>query len=74
MYDPPSIPSHLPIRLEPVIGAPSDEEIELAHNAVRTLENLANSPFFDSALSAKMSQHLFNIQLGGRDRFSRLTE
>ncbi|QRW24015.1 laminin domain protein [Rhizoctonia solani] len=40
-YDPPSIPSHLPIRLEPVIGAPSDEEIELAHNAVRTLENLA---------------------------------
>ncbi|GAB1524487.1 hypothetical protein RhiTH_007641 [Rhizoctonia solani] len=42
-YDPPSIPSHLSIRLEPVIGAPSDEEIELAHNGVRTLENLANT-------------------------------
>ncbi|CAE6450728.1 unnamed protein product [Rhizoctonia solani] len=61
-YTPPSVPSHIPISLEPVVGAPSDEELESAHGAARTLENLANSPFFDSAFSAKLSQHLFNIQ------------
>ncbi|CAE7220238.1 unnamed protein product [Rhizoctonia solani] len=61
-YTPPSIPSHIPIALEPIVGAPSDGDLESAHGAVRTLENLANSPFFDSALSAKLSQHLFNLQ------------
>ncbi|CAE6441380.1 unnamed protein product [Rhizoctonia solani] len=63
-YTPPSIPSQIPISLEPVVGAPSDEELETAHSAVRTLENLVNSPFFDSTLSTKLSQHLFNIQFG----------
>ncbi|KAG8713131.1 hypothetical protein FRC11_013205, partial [Ceratobasidium sp. 423] len=43
-------------------GAPSDEELDSAHNAVRTLEGLAHGPFFDSILSVKLSQHLFNIQ------------
>ncbi|KAG8731495.1 hypothetical protein FRC11_003985 [Ceratobasidium sp. 423] len=61
-YTPPSVPSHIPISLEPVVGAPSDDELESAHGAVRTLENLANSPYFDSAFSAKLSQHVFNIQ------------
>ncbi|KAG8713130.1 hypothetical protein FRC11_013204 [Ceratobasidium sp. 423] len=61
-YTPPSVPSHIPISLEPVVGAPSDGELESAHGAVRTLENLANSPFFDSVFSAKLSQHVFNIQ------------
>ncbi|EUC58430.1 hypothetical protein RSOL_251940 [Rhizoctonia solani AG-3 Rhs1AP] len=61
-YTPPPIPSHIPISLEPVVGAPSDEELDAAHSAVRTLENLANSPFFDSGLNIKLSQHVFNIQ------------
>ncbi|CAE6434143.1 unnamed protein product [Rhizoctonia solani] len=61
-YTPPSVPSHIPITLEPVVGAPSDEELESAHRVARALENLANSPFFDSTLSVKLSQHLFNIQ------------
>ncbi|CUA74786.1 hypothetical protein RSOLAG22IIIB_11477 [Rhizoctonia solani] len=61
-YMPPSVPSHIPISLEPVVGAPSDGQLEAAHNAARTLENLANSPFFDSTLSVKLSQHVFNIQ------------
>ncbi|CAE6523343.1 unnamed protein product [Rhizoctonia solani] len=64
-YTPPPIPSHIPISLEPVVGAPSDEELDAAHSAVRTLENLANSPFFDSGLNIKLSQHVFNIQFGG---------
>ncbi|KAH7335783.1 hypothetical protein B0J17DRAFT_667777 [Rhizoctonia solani] len=61
-YTPPPIPSHIPISLEPVAGAPSDEELESAHGVVRVMENLVNSPFYDSALSVKLSQHLFNIQ------------
>ncbi|CUA74787.1 hypothetical protein RSOLAG22IIIB_11478 [Rhizoctonia solani] len=61
-YTPPPVPLHIPITLEPVVGAPSDEELESAHRVARALENLANSPFFDSALSVKLSQHLFNIQ------------
>ncbi|CUA76324.1 hypothetical protein RSOLAG22IIIB_12214 [Rhizoctonia solani] len=61
-YMPPSVPSHIPISLEPVFGAPSDGQLEAAHNAARTLENLANSPFFDPTLSVKLSQHVFNIQ------------
>ncbi|KAG8731496.1 hypothetical protein FRC11_003986 [Ceratobasidium sp. 423] len=63
-YTPPTIPSHIPISLGPVVGAPSDEELESAHSAVRIMENLANTPFiFDATLSTKLSQHLFNIQL-----------
>ncbi|KAJ1300413.1 hypothetical protein OPQ81_005233 [Rhizoctonia solani] len=61
-YTPPSIPSHIPISLEPVFGASSDKELESAGGAVRTLEGLAHSPFFDATLSIKLSQHLFNIQ------------
>ncbi|CAE6537910.1 unnamed protein product [Rhizoctonia solani] len=62
-YTPPTIPSHISISLNPVVGAPSDEELESAHGAVRIMENLANTPFiFDPTLSTKLSQHLFNIQ------------
>ncbi|CAE6450721.1 unnamed protein product, partial [Rhizoctonia solani] len=42
MYMPPPIPSYIPISLEPVVAAPSDKELEVAHNAVRTLEGLAH--------------------------------
>ncbi|CAE7091089.1 unnamed protein product [Rhizoctonia solani] len=61
-YTPPTVPSHIPIPLEPIVGAPTDGELESAHGVVRAMDNLANSPFFDSALSVKLSQHLFNIQ------------
>ncbi|CAE6427125.1 unnamed protein product [Rhizoctonia solani] len=62
IYTPPSIPSHIPISLKPVVGVPSDDELETVHNAVRTLEGLASSRLFDSKLNVKLSQHLFNLQ------------
>ncbi|CAE6528199.1 unnamed protein product [Rhizoctonia solani] len=63
VYTPPSFPSHLPISLEPVTGAPSDEELESAHKAVLTMENLANNPLFEfDALNVEASQYLFNLQ------------
>ncbi|CAE6456169.1 hypothetical protein ACGC1H_000204 [Rhizoctonia solani] len=42
-YKPPPVPSHMPISLEPVVGAPSYVELESAHDAVRILEGLAHS-------------------------------
>ncbi|CAE7220207.1 unnamed protein product [Rhizoctonia solani] len=61
-YVPPSVPSHIPISLEPVIGSPSDGELESVHDAVRTLEGLAHSPFYDTTFGMRLSQHLFNLQ------------
>ncbi|CAE6536036.1 unnamed protein product [Rhizoctonia solani] len=60
----PSVPSHIPISLEPVVGTPSDGERESAHGVLRNLENLANGPLFDSTFSAKLSQHMhvFDMQ------------
>ncbi|CUA73056.1 hypothetical protein RSOLAG22IIIB_10501 [Rhizoctonia solani] len=64
VYTPPPLPSHIPITLQPVVGAPSDEELKIVHSMVRAAENLANSPsMFDSELSLKLSQHLFNINI-----------
>ncbi|KAF8594049.1 hypothetical protein BDV93DRAFT_612023 [Ceratobasidium sp. AG-I] len=62
-YAPPTLPSHIAVTLEPVIGAPSDDEVKLVHTALRTSENLANFPsMFDPDLSMNLSQHLFDIQ------------
>ncbi|CAE6441340.1 unnamed protein product [Rhizoctonia solani] len=51
VYTPPPLPSHIPVTLQPVIGAPSDEELKLVHNMVRAAESLANtSSVFDPDL------------------------
>ncbi|CAE6457557.1 unnamed protein product [Rhizoctonia solani] len=64
VYTPPPLPSHIPVTLQPVIGAPSDEELKLVHNMVRAAESLANtSSVFDPDLSMKLSQYLFNINI-----------
>ncbi|CAE6484364.1 unnamed protein product [Rhizoctonia solani] len=64
VYTPPPLPSHIPVILQPVVGAPSDEELKLVHDMVRAAENLANSPsMFDPDISLKLSQHLFNINI-----------
>ncbi|CAE7085784.1 unnamed protein product [Rhizoctonia solani] len=64
VYTPPPLPSHIPVTLQPVVGAPSDGELKLVHDMVRALEGLANSPsMFDSDLSLKLSQHFFNINI-----------
>lgn len=41
-YIPPVLPSHINVSLEPILGAPSDDEVKLVHNALRVSENLAN--------------------------------
>ncbi|KAF8594048.1 hypothetical protein BDV93DRAFT_612022 [Ceratobasidium sp. AG-I] len=62
-YTPPTIPSHIHISLEPVTGAPTDDEVKLVHSALRTSEDLIKLPsVFDPDLSMNLSQHLFDIQ------------
>ncbi|KAG8749408.1 hypothetical protein FRC11_011359, partial [Ceratobasidium sp. 423] len=61
-YTPPSIPSHIPISLEPVVGAPSDEALESAHSAVRTFENLVNTRYIQDSNQGHFSQRLANTQ------------
>ncbi|KAB5590479.1 hypothetical protein CTheo_6061 [Ceratobasidium theobromae] len=64
-YTPPELPAHVPVALESVTGAPSDDELKSVQRAVRVLESLASSldaSIFDPDVSMKLSQHLFNIQ------------
>ncbi|CAE6496094.1 unnamed protein product [Rhizoctonia solani] len=63
VYTPPILPSHIPGTLDRVVGAPSDEEIKSAQSALRGVNSLAMSPqLFDTDLSMKLSQHVFNLQ------------
>ncbi|CUA67643.1 hypothetical protein RSOLAG22IIIB_07501 [Rhizoctonia solani] len=64
IYDPPSLPVHIPIELKPVTGPPSNEEVASVHAALRISESFVNVPsIFDPDLHIQLSQHLFDIQL-----------
>lgn len=75
VYTPPTLPAHIPGKLNKIVGAPSDEEIKSTQSAVRTLESFAIHPhLFDEDLGMKLSQHLFNIQFARYMRDSRRGE
>ncbi|KAG8743794.1 hypothetical protein FRC10_011423 [Ceratobasidium sp. 414] len=62
-HTPPQLPAHVPVRLEPVTGPPSDEQTKSVQTALRLYESMVNIPsMFDADLSMKLSQHLFDIQ------------
>ncbi|KAG8702541.1 hypothetical protein FRC08_003415 [Ceratobasidium sp. 394] len=62
-HTPPSLPAHIPVKLEPVTGPPSDSELMSVQTALRISEGTVNVPsMFDADLSMQLSQHLFNIQ------------
>ncbi|KAG8694398.1 hypothetical protein FRC11_002218 [Ceratobasidium sp. 423] len=64
-YTPPALPSHIPIHLDPVSGAPSDEEIMKAQDALQTYQEFRRIPsMFDARINMDLSQHLFDIQMG----------
>ncbi|CAE6395064.1 unnamed protein product [Rhizoctonia solani] len=63
-YTPPTLPTHVTVQLEPVVGGPSDEEIMKAQDAMRTYQNLSNVPsMFDPRVHMELSQYLFDIQM-----------
>ncbi|CAE7207576.1 unnamed protein product [Rhizoctonia solani] len=64
VYDPPNLPTYIPIGLKSVTGPPSNAEIASVHAALRISESFANVPsIFDPDLHVQLSQHLFDIQL-----------
>ncbi|CAE6377717.1 unnamed protein product [Rhizoctonia solani] len=63
-YRPPTLPTHVAVQLEAVVGDPSDEEIMKVQDAMRTYQNLSSVPsMFDPRVHMELSQHLFDIQM-----------
>ncbi|CAE6423543.1 unnamed protein product [Rhizoctonia solani] len=63
VFTPPTLPAHLSIQLEPVAGAPSEEEVVKVQTAIRSYQQYANSSMFDPRVDMELSQHLFDIQM-----------
>ncbi|CAE6356540.1 unnamed protein product [Rhizoctonia solani] len=63
-YEPPTLPAHLSVQLEPVSGVPSDEDVIKVQDAIRAYQQFANaSSDFDPNVNMELSQHLFDIQM-----------
>ncbi|KDN34432.1 hypothetical protein RSAG8_12464, partial [Rhizoctonia solani AG-8 WAC10335] len=65
-YTPPTatLPAHISVNLETVIGAPSNEEIIKAQEAVRSYQQFSHVPsLFDAHVNMELSQHLFDLQM-----------
>ncbi|KDN46913.1 hypothetical protein RSAG8_03990, partial [Rhizoctonia solani AG-8 WAC10335] len=66
-YTPPTMPSHISVRLEPILGAPSDEEVMKVQDVLQTYQEFRRIPsMFDARINMELSQHLFDIQMGSR--------
>ncbi|KAL5632040.1 hypothetical protein ACGC1H_000161 [Rhizoctonia solani] len=64
IYTPPALPAHVSVNLEPVSGAPSNEEIIKVQNAIRSYQQFSNIPsLFNPEVNMDLSQHLFDIQM-----------
>ncbi|CAE6439350.1 unnamed protein product [Rhizoctonia solani] len=63
-FTPPTLPVHVAVQLEPITGAPSDEEMIKVQQALRSYHQFANAPsLFNPRTDMELSQHLFNIQM-----------
>ncbi|CAE6518573.1 unnamed protein product [Rhizoctonia solani] len=63
-YTPPVLPTHIPINLKPISGAPTDDEIIKAQEVFQTYQELRRVPsMFDAHVNMELSQHLFDIQM-----------
>ncbi|KAG8686880.1 hypothetical protein FRC11_008189 [Ceratobasidium sp. 423] len=58
IYTPPSLPPHISISLQPIVGVPSDEELEPAHKVVRAMENLANTRYLQDSTQGNFALRL----------------
>ncbi|CAE6459436.1 unnamed protein product [Rhizoctonia solani] len=69
-YAPPVLPASLLLDLNPISGAPSDEELIKVQDAVQTYQESRRFPsMFDAHVNMELSQHLFDIQMA---RYMRL--
>ncbi|CAE6533045.1 unnamed protein product [Rhizoctonia solani] len=64
IYTSPTLPAHVAVQLEPVTGAPYEEEVMKVQSAIRSYDQFANAPtLFDPRVGMELSQHLFDIQM-----------
>ncbi|CAE6372277.1 unnamed protein product [Rhizoctonia solani] len=64
IYTPPTLPAHVPIQLEPITGAPSEEELIKVQEAIRLYYQFSNVPsMFDPHMNMELSQHFFDVQM-----------
>ncbi|CAE6439877.1 unnamed protein product [Rhizoctonia solani] len=69
-YSPPTLPTHISVKLEPASGAPTDEEMAKAQDVVLTYQEMRRFPsIFDAHVNMELSQHLFDLQMA---RYMRL--
>ncbi|CAE6515487.1 unnamed protein product [Rhizoctonia solani] len=70
-YRPPTLPTHISVNLEPVSGAPSDDEMSKVHEAIQTYQELRRIPsLFDARVNMELSQHLFDLQMARHMRIA----
>ncbi|KDN36163.1 hypothetical protein RSAG8_11044, partial [Rhizoctonia solani AG-8 WAC10335] len=70
-YTPPTMPSHISVRLEPILGAPSDEEVMKVQDVLQTYQEFRRIPsMFDARINMELSQHLFDIQMARHMRIA----
>ncbi|KDN36158.1 hypothetical protein RSAG8_11039, partial [Rhizoctonia solani AG-8 WAC10335] len=69
-YTPPTLPTHMTVNLQPVLGAPSDGEIIKVQDALQSYQEFKRIPsMFDTGVNMELSQHLFDLQMA---RYMRL--
>ncbi|CAE6397382.1 unnamed protein product [Rhizoctonia solani] len=70
-YTPPTLPTHISVNLEPVSGAPSDDEMSNVHEAIQVYQELRRIPsLFDAHVNMELSQHLFDLQMARHMRLA----
>ncbi|CAE6439345.1 unnamed protein product [Rhizoctonia solani] len=70
IYTPPILPSHILANLEPVSGAPTDDEIMKVQDTVQTYQEMRRFPsMFDAHVNMELAQHLFDLHMA---RYMRL--
>ncbi|CAE6531132.1 unnamed protein product [Rhizoctonia solani] len=63
-FVPPTLPEHVPVKLESVTESPSDDQLTKVHSAIRAYEQFSNVPsMFDPRVSMMLSQHMFELQM-----------
>ncbi|CAE6443066.1 unnamed protein product [Rhizoctonia solani] len=63
-YTPQTLPTHVPVHLEPVSGVPSEEEVIKVQDALRSYQQFSNVPsMFNPHVNVQLSQYLFDIQM-----------
>ncbi|KDN40472.1 hypothetical protein RSAG8_08092, partial [Rhizoctonia solani AG-8 WAC10335] len=70
-YTPPILPAHVSVNLEPVSGAPTDEEMIKLQDAVQTYRDMRRFPsMFDAHVNMELSQHLFDLHMARHMRLA----